>query len=43
MAKNELDKALEIAEKEKVRLIAGEEFARMLIDAGITDINKAFQ
>lgn len=37
------DVALELAEKERVRLIAGEEFARMLIDAGITDINKAFE
>ena len=35
--------ALELAEKENIRLIAGEEFARMLIDAGITDINKAFE
>lgn len=31
------------ASEHRVRLITGLEFARMLIDAGITDINKAFE
>ncbi|MDO4953065.1 MAG: restriction endonuclease [Synergistaceae bacterium] len=32
------DKAVALAQENKVRLIAGAEFARMLIEAGITDI-----
>lgn len=34
--------AVVLAQQNHVRLITGPEFARMLIDAGITDINKAF-
>lgn len=37
------DEALKIAHDNKVRLVNGLEFARMLIDAGITDINDAFE
>ena len=35
--------AITIAAENKVRLITGIEFSRMLIDAGITDINRAFE
>ena len=35
--------AITMAQENSVRLIAGTEFARLLIDAGITDINKAFE
>ena len=35
--------AAALAQENHVRLIAGTEFARMLLDAGITDINKAFE
>lgn len=35
--------AIAMAQDNNVRLINGNEFARMLIDAGITDINKAFE
>ena len=35
--------AVSMAQDNNVRLITGTEFARMLIDAGITDINKAFE
>ena len=34
--------AVTMAQENHVRLISGGDFARMLIDAGITDINKAF-
>lgn len=34
--------AVRLAQQNHIRLITGPEFARMLIDAGITDINKAF-
>lgn len=37
------DDALTIAQNNHVRLIDGPEFARMLIDAGITNIDKAFE
>ena len=33
------DKAVAMAQENKIRLIAGREFARMLIEAGITDID----
>lgn len=42
-ADNFSDEARDAAEKKRIRLIAGEEFARMLLDAGITDINEAFE
>ena len=32
-----------MAQNNNVRLIGGIEFAQMLIDSGITDINKAFE
>lgn len=35
--------AVSLAAENKVRLITGLEFSRMLIDAGITDINRAFE
>ena len=35
--------AITMAQENNVRLITGTEFARSLIDAGITDINKAFE
>lgn len=35
--------AVTMAQENSVRLIAGTEFARLLVDAGITDINKAFE
>lgn len=35
--------AITMAQENNVRLITGTEFARLLIDAGITDINKAFE
>ena len=35
--------AISLAAENKVRLITGLEFSRMLIDAGITDINRAFE
>lgn len=35
--------AITMAQENNVRLIAGTEFARLLIDAGITDINRAFE
>lgn len=35
--------AVTLAQEHHVRLITGTEFARMLLDAGITDINKAFE
>lgn len=35
--------AITLAAENKVRLITGLEFSRMLIDAGITDINRAFE
>lgn len=34
--------AITMAQENNVRLITGTEFARLLIDAGITDMNKAF-
>ncbi|MGM9618890.1 MAG: hypothetical protein ACI3W8_03480 [Oscillospiraceae bacterium] len=34
--------AIPMAQETNVRLIAGTEFPRLLIDAGITDMNKAF-
>lgn len=37
------DDAIRLARENNVRLITGKEFAKMLIDAGITDINKAFE
>ena len=35
--------AVTMAQENNIRLITGTEFARLLIDAGITDINKAFE
>ena len=35
--------AISLAQETNVRLISGLEFSRMLIDSGITDINKAFE
>lgn len=37
------NEAVVIAQNNNVRLIGGIEFAQMLIDSGITDINKAFE
>lgn len=37
------EEAVELAKKEAVQLILGKEFAKMLIDAGFIDINKAFE
>lgn len=37
------DNATKLAAENRVRLITGREFSRMLIDAGITDINRAFE
>jgi hypothetical protein len=37
------NEALVIAQHNNVRLISGIEFARMLIDAGITNIDRAFE
>ena len=37
------DEAKRLAQENSVRLINGEEFARMLVDAGISDINTAFK
>lgn len=37
------EQAVLLARENRVRLIAGREFARMLLDAGITDINRAFE
>ena len=35
--------AITMAQESNVRLVAGGEFGRMLIDAGITNINRAFE
>lgn len=35
--------AITMAQESNVRLVAGRDFGRMLIDAGITDINRAFE
>lgn len=37
------DEAKTLAQESNVRLVTGTEFGRMLIDAGITDINRAFE
>ena len=42
-ADNFSNEAVVMAQNNNVRLIGGIEFAQMLIDSGITDINKAFE
>lgn len=37
------DEAIKMAQENNVRLVTGTEFGKMLIDAGIADINRAFE